>query len=89
MTNKFVGHFTSFETKNEKENVNEDVLLEVVDFTTDAEVEIAFNVAGEDVAISGRIEGDYVAPDAHSYTQEFSFAGISGSEAAVIIGGEA
>ncbi|HLB22595.1 MAG TPA: hypothetical protein VJP07_00725 [Dehalococcoidia bacterium] len=53
------------------------------------EVEIAFNVAGEDVAISGRIEGDYVAPDAHSYTQEFSFAGISGSEAAVIIGGEA
>ena len=47
MTNKFVGHFTSFETKNEKENVNEDVLLEVVDFTTDAEVEIAFNDRNE------------------------------------------
>ncbi|MBI5288128.1 MAG: hypothetical protein HY873_04060 [Chloroflexi bacterium] len=53
------------------------------------QVEIGFSVVGETESIGGTIEGDYVAPDSHSYSQQFSFAGISGSEDAVIIGGEA
>jgi len=53
------------------------------------QVEIAFSVVGETESIGGTIEGDFVAPDSHSYSQQFSFAGISGSEDAVIIGDEA
>jgi hypothetical protein len=47
MADKFVGHLTAIENKNDDENVNEDVLLEVVDFTEAAEVEIAFNDRNE------------------------------------------
>ena len=53
------------------------------------QVEISFSVAGEDGTIGGSIEGDYVAPDSHSYTQTFSLGGISGSEEAIIIGDDA
>jgi hypothetical protein len=53
------------------------------------QVEISFSVAGEDGTIGGSIEGDYVAPDSHRYTQTFSLGGISGSEEAIIIGKDA
>jgi|CXWL01.1.fsa_nt_gi hypothetical protein len=53
------------------------------------QVEISFSVVGEGGAINGSIEGDYVAPDSHSYQQTFSLGGISGSEAVIIIGDDA
>lgn len=52
-------------------------------------VEIGFTVDGEDGGIGVNIEGDYVAPESHSYVQSFSFGGLSGSESAVIIGDDA
>ncbi len=53
------------------------------------QVDISFAVVGEDGSIGGSIEGDYVAPDSHSYQQTFTIGGISGSEDAIIIGDEA
>ena len=52
-------------------------------------VDVGFTVDGEDGGIGVNIEGDYVAPDSHSYVQSFSFGGLSGSESAVIIGDDA
>jgi hypothetical protein len=39
--------------------------------------------------ISGIVEGDYISPDRHAFTQEFGFAGISFSESYVVIGEDA
>ncbi len=39
--------------------------------------------------IKGKVEGDFVAPDSHSFTSQFQLAGISYSEQAVIIGQDA
>ncbi len=52
-------------------------------------VEISFNVVGETEGIGGSIEGDFVAPNSHSYSQQFAFGGLSGSEDAIIIGDRA
>ena len=42
--------------------------------------------AASDAELELRIEGDFVAPDAHAFTYEFVFAGSSTTEEAVIIG---
>ena len=42
-----------------------------------------------DAVFGGRVEGDYVAPDRHAFTNEFGFAGISFTTNSVIIGTEA
>lgn len=42
-----------------------------------------------DAVFGGRVEGDYVAPDRHAFTNEFGFAGISFTTNSVIIGNEA
>ncbi len=54
--------------------------------TTAAE---APETAAEQTFISGQVEGDFVAPDSHSFTSTFEFAGISGSQEVVIIGNDA
>lgn len=45
--------------------------------------------SGEGGVISGSVEGDFMAPDSHSFTSKFEFAGISSTEEAVIIGDDA
>ena len=56
-------------------------------------VDLAFTVedAGdtEGTSISGSVEGDFVAPDSHSFTSSFEFAGIGVTQEAVIIGDDA
>jgi len=39
--------------------------------------------------VNGQVEGDFVAPDAHSFTSTFDFFGLSFTEEAVIIGEDA
>jgi hypothetical protein len=52
-------------------------------------VTLDVRVDGSDEGIAGTIEGDYVAPAAHAFTQEYSFAGIQLSESYVVIGDDA
>lgn len=52
-------------------------------------VNIEFSVTGNANGINGKIEGDYVAPGSHAFTQTFEVAGIKGEESTVIIGGDA
>lgn len=54
------------------------------------ELEFAITVPGEEpTALSGTVEGDFVAPDSHAFTNRFAFGGLSGTEAVVIIGDQA
>lgn len=43
----------------------------------------------EQTAISGRVEGDYVAPDSHSFVNRFEFGGVGGSQEIVLIDDDA
>lgn len=56
-------------------------------------VEIDFTISApgeaEETAISGLIEGDFVAPDSHAFTSRFEFGGLSGTQEVVIIGDDA
>lgn len=56
-------------------------------------VDLTFTVSGASQGgnqdISGTVEGDYVAPNSHAFNSTFTLAGISGTEAAVIIGDQA
>lgn len=52
-------------------------------------VEVEFKVSRSENGVTGTIEGDYVAPDSHSFTQTFEVAGIRGQESTVIIGDDA
>lgn len=49
-------------------------------------VDLEFSVEGEVGAISGTVDGDFVAPDSHAFSTTFDIAGLSGTEEAVIIG---
>lgn len=40
-------------------------------------------------AIAGHIEGDFVAPNSHAFTQRFEVGGLSGEQSVVIIGPDA
>ncbi|MEX0785574.1 MAG: hypothetical protein WD939_02960 [Dehalococcoidia bacterium] len=57
------------------------------------EVEVGFTVTepGEESSelITVNVEGDYAGPDSHSFTNSFSFAGISATQDVVIIGDDA
>jgi hypothetical protein len=52
-------------------------------------VNIKFELSGSNNGVTGTIEGDYVDPDSHSFTQTFDVGGIQGSESTVIIGDDA
>lgn len=56
-------------------------------------VEVGFTVAepGDEPSelITVNVEGDYAGPDSHSFTNSFSFAGISATQDVVIIGDDA
>jgi hypothetical protein len=56
-------------------------------------VDLAFTVAepgeGEESLVSGLVEGDFVAPDSHSFSTTFGFAGLSATQELVIIGDSA
>lgn len=57
-------------------------------------VNLEFNVdvpgdAPDDTAISGVIDGEYVAPDSHAFRQQFEVGGISVSDATIVIGDDA
>jgi hypothetical protein len=52
-------------------------------------VNIKFELSGSESGVQGTIEGDYVGPDSHSFTQTFDVGGIQGKESTVIIGDDA
>lgn len=56
------------------------------DRSTDAPEATSTSAAAGEAELELRIEGDFVAPDAHAFTYEFVFAGSSTTEEAVIIG---
>lgn len=43
----------------------------------------------EQSGISGTIEGDYVSPDSHSFTNRFAVSGLAGTQDVIIIGPDA
>lgn len=55
------------------------------------EIETVISAPGEDESalISGKMEGDYVAPDSHAFSSTFGFAGLSGTTEVIIIGDDA
>jgi len=55
-------------------------------YTVDLEFSVEDAGAGEGGVISGLVEGDYAAPDSHSFRTTFDIAGLSATEEAVIIG---
>jgi len=60
-----------------------------VHYVVDLEITIAQPGEAEETFISGQVEGDYVAPDSHAFTNTFEFGGLSGTEEIVIIGDDA
>jgi hypothetical protein len=53
-------------------------------------VTIGFNVVGEESAgINGTIDGEYLAPDSHAFSQAYQLAGLEASNDVVIIGDDA
>lgn len=56
-------------------------------------VDLAFTVTdpseGEDDLITGRVEGDFVAPDSHAFSTTFEFIGLSTTQDLVVIGDDA
>ena len=56
-------------------------------------VDLVFTISApgetDETFVSGQVEGDFVAPDSHSFETTFEFAGLSVSQAAVIIGDDA
>jgi len=58
-------------------------------YTVDLEFSVEREGADEGGVINGSVEGDFVAPDAHSFHTTFDIGGLSGTEEAVIIGDEA
>lgn len=58
-------------------------------YTVEMDFTISAPGEGEETAISGRIEGDFVAPDSHAFTSRFEFGGLSGTQEVVIIGNDA
>ena len=58
-------------------------------YVVDLEITIAQPGEAEETFISGQVEGDYVAPDSHAFTNTFEFGGLSGTEEIVIIGDDA
>lgn len=58
-------------------------------YVVDLEITIAQPGEADETFISGQIEGDYVAPDSHAFSNTFEFGGLSGTEEIVIIGDDA
>lgn len=58
-------------------------------YTVDLEFSIEGAGADEGGVISGLVEGDFTAPDSHSFRTTFDIAGLSATEEAVIIGDRA
>src|SRR3990170_734705 len=60
-----------------------------VHYVVDLEITIAQPGEADETFISGQVEGDYVAPDSHAFTNTFEFGGLSGTDEIVIIGDDA
>ena len=58
-------------------------------YTVDLEMNVTQPGEEEQSFISGQVEGDFVAPDSHAFSTTFEFAGLSGTQEAVIIGDDA
>ena len=58
-------------------------------YTVELTVTVPASGAGSGGAISGLVEGDFVAPGSHAFTSRYEFAGIAGSSQVVIIGDDA
>ncbi len=52
-------------------------------------IEMGVVDGANDALFGGRVEGDYVAPDRHAFTNQFGFAGLTFTTNSVIIGTEA
>lgn len=58
-------------------------------YTVDLAIKITQPGQPDESFISGKVEGDYVAPDSHAYTDNFELGGLTGSDQIVIIGQDA
>lgn len=58
-------------------------------YTVDLELTISEPDEGGQSFIALQIEGDFTAPDSHSFVSTFQFAGLSGTEEVVIVGDDA
>ena len=58
-------------------------------YTVDLELTIAEPDEGGRSLIALQVEGDFTAPDAHSFVSTFQFSGLSGTEEVVIVGDDA
>jgi hypothetical protein len=54
-------------------------------YTVDLDFQVNDPNQTQSSLIKGKVEGDFVAPDSHSFTSQFDLAGLSYSEQAVII----
>jgi hypothetical protein len=52
-------------------------------------IEIAYELAEDETVFSGAVEGDFVAPDAHYFTNEFGFGEDRFSDESVVLGDRA
>jgi hypothetical protein len=58
-------------------------------YTVDLEFTILAPGEEDQAFVTGRVEGDFVAPDRHAFETSFEFAGLSVTEEAVLIGDDA
>ncbi len=58
-------------------------------YTVDLAIKITQPGKPDESFISGKVEGDYVAPDSHAYTDDFALGSLTGSDQIVIIGQDA
>jgi hypothetical protein len=64
-------------------------LFDSFHYTVDLDFQVNDPNQTQSSLIKGKVEGDFVAADSHSFTSQFDFAGLSYSEQAVIIGQDA
>jgi len=64
-------------------------LFDSFHYTVDLDFQVNDPNQTQGSLIKGKVEGDFVAPDSHSFTSQFDLAGLSYSEQAVIIGQDA
>lgn len=64
-------------------------LFDSFHYTVDLDFQVNDPSQTQNSLIKGKVEGDFVAPDSHSFTSQFDFAGLSYSEQAVIIDNDA
>ena len=71
------------------DNGDDPTATAIVDETDEPDGAEAPSARGDEDVITAHIEGDFIAPDSHSFTQRFELAGLSGEQSVVIIGDDA